>query len=141
MGNINKLQMQAVQNTKPSSEVYYDSDSGFKYYSIINSIDYSGMGIFPELVTETEPATGKQYPRGEGLSIRDATIKRDEKMLALIVENIPKDKKVKVLELGSGRGGLSRYICQELLKLNKLELLIAANISDKENDYNRSMAK
>ena len=58
-------------------------------------------------------------------------------MLALILEHIPKDKQLKVLELGSGRGGLSRYIGQELLKLDRLELLIATNISDKENDYNR----
>jgi len=129
--------MQAAQDSKPASEVYYDSDNGFKYYSIINSTDYSGMGIFPELVTETDPTTGKEYQRGEGLSVRDATIKRDQKMLALILEHIPRDKKVKVLELGSGRGGLSRYIGKELLKLDRLELLIATNISDKENDYNR----
>lgn len=129
--------MQAAQDAKIASETYYDSDCGFKYYSIINSVDYSGMGIFPELVAETDQKTGKEYQRGDGLSVRDATIERDLKMLALILEHISKDKKVRVLELGSGRGGLSRFISQELLKVDRLELMIATNISDKENDYNK----
>ena len=39
-----------VAAVKTSSETYYNSDDGFKYYSIINSVDYSGMGIWEEMV-------------------------------------------------------------------------------------------
>lgn len=67
-----------------ASESYYNSDNGFKYYSIINSVDYSGMGIWDDMVEHTEPLSGKIYKRGEGRSIRDATIERDKKMLRLI---------------------------------------------------------
>jgi len=35
---------------KVSSESYYDSDNGFKYYSIINSIDYSGIGLWDDII-------------------------------------------------------------------------------------------
>ena len=76
------------------------------------------------------------YKRGHGRSIRDATIERDKKMLKLIRDYMP-DKKIKVLELGSGRGGLSRLIASSLLAHEKLELLVAANIADEENNYNR----
>lgn len=104
---------------KVSSELYYDSDAGFKYYSIINSVDYSGMGIWDETVEHQDPLSKVMYKRGNGRSVRDATILRDQKMLKLITENMP-NKKVEVLELGSGRGGLSRYVAKELEKLDKL---------------------
>ena len=69
---------------KASSEVYYNSEDGFKYYSIINSVDYSGMGIWDTMVEHTDPLSSKVYKRGDGRSIRDATIERDKKMLGLI---------------------------------------------------------
>lgn len=47
------------------------------------------------------------------------------------------DKEVKVLELGSGRGGLSRFVASSLLSDNKLDILFAANIAEEENNYNR----
>jgi len=40
---------------------------------------------------------------------------------------MPKDKKIKVLELGSRRGGLSRYVAEELVKMNLLDSLTAIN--------------
>lgn len=93
-----------------TSENYYNSDDGFKYYSIINSADYSGMGIWEDMVEQIDPLSQKAYKRGSGRSIRDATIERDKKMIKLIREHMNQNKKVKVLELGSGRGGLSRII-------------------------------
>ena len=60
-------------------------------------------------------------------------------MLALIKQHMP-DKKVKVLELGSGRGGLSRLIAKELHQENKLDIYFGANIAEEENNYNRRMA-
>ena len=60
-------------------------------------------------------------------------------MLALIKQHMP-DKKVKVLELGSGRGGLSRLIAKELHQDNKLDIYFGANIAEEENNYNRRMA-
>ena len=60
-----------------------------KYYSIVNSVDYSGMGIWLEQVEHTDPITGKAYKRGNGRSVREATMERDNKMLKLIKENMP----------------------------------------------------
>ena len=54
---------------------------------------------------------------------------------------MPADRKLKVIELGSGRGGLSRYLVTELLKLDKLESFIATNLSETENAYNLAEAK
>jgi sarcosine/dimethylglycine N-methyltransferase len=45
------------------------------------------------------------------------------------------------LELGSGRGGLTRFITKELIKLDKLMLMVGSNISEKENETNRQRAK
>jgi len=61
---------------------------------------------------------------------------RDEKMLKFIKDYMP-DRKVSILELGSGRGGLSRYLTRELHKEDKLELFVATNISEIENNYNK----
>ena len=66
-----------MQADKVSSEKYYDSESGFRYYSIINSVDYSGMGIWDETVFDVDPLSQKTYKRGNGRSVRDATILRD----------------------------------------------------------------
>lgn len=64
-------------------------------------------------------------------------MERDNKMLKLIKDNMPTDRKVKILELGSGRGGLSRHVAKNLIAEDKLEYLLAQNISETENDYNR----
>ena len=122
------------QNCSKLAETYYDSDSGFRFYSIINSPDYSGLGLYPSEQIETDPQ-GEEYPRGDGLGIREATMARDKKMLDLILANAP-DKKLKILECGSGRGGFARYLSKELLKNDKLEQMIATNISQRENDFN-----
>lgn len=45
----------------------------------------------------------------------------------MIKDNMPKDKKIKVLELGSRKGGLSRFVAEELVKINQLESLTAIN--------------
>lgn len=80
--------------------------------------------------------------RGSGVeSIVEANIIRDKKMLDLILANIPKDRKIKALELGSGRGGLTRFVAKELMKLDKLALMVGSNISEKENETNRQRAK
>jgi len=45
-------------------------------------------------------------------------------------------KKLKCLELGSGRGGLTRFMAKELSKKNMLDSMMAGNISERENEYN-----
>jgi len=67
-----------------SSKKYYDSDDGFNFYSIINTVDYSGIGIYPEMVDEEDTLTEETYKRGSGVSVRDATLKRNLKMLRFI---------------------------------------------------------
>ena len=117
---------------KNVSEVYYDSDSAFKFYSIINGIDYSGIGRFPSMVNEIDPTNNKEYNRGDGLSVTDATMKRDEKMLGDILQHMPKDKKIKILELGAGRGGLSRYLTKELIKVDKRLVNLQTELGNEE---------
>ena len=81
-----------------------------------SSIDYTGIASYPEQAVEKDK-DGKEYIRGAGIdSIVEANIIRDEKMLKLILDNIPTDRKIKALELGSGRGGLTRFIAKELIK-------------------------
>lgn len=124
------------------AEEYYDSESAFKYYTIMHSsIDYTGIASYPEQAVEKDK-DGKEYIRGAGIdSIVEANIIRDKKMLKLILDNIPTDRKIKALELGSGRGGLTRFIAKELIKQDKLTLMVASNISEKENETNRVRAK
>ena len=62
-------------------------------------------------------------------------------MLSLILENAPKDRKLKCIELGSGNGGMTRFITKELLKLGRLEKMTGCNISANQNAINRKMAK
>ena len=71
--------MEASAQEKPVSEVYYDSDYAWKFYSIVNSSDYSGMGIWEQQAEQDYE--GYVYPRGEGRSIREATMVRDQRML------------------------------------------------------------
>ena len=47
------------------------------------------MGIWDNMVEHTDPFSKKLYKRGEGRSIRDATIERDKKMLGLIRQHMP----------------------------------------------------
>ena len=79
-------------NSKASSETYYNSDDGFKYYSIINSVDYSGIGLWDHMVEHVDPMSGRSYKRGDGRSIRDATMERDKYVLDLIRREIPDNK-------------------------------------------------
>ena len=108
------MQVQVSENRRLQSqaEEYYNSDKGFKFYSIVNSPDYSGIGLYPSESIETDHE-GNQFPRGDGLGIREATIARNMKLLALIKQYAPK-KKLKIIELGSGRGGFARQIACEL---------------------------
>ena len=48
---------------------------------------------------------------------------------------------MKVLELGSGRGGMSRYVANQLKAKGILEQVIATNISTVENNYNVECGK
>lgn len=124
------------------AEGYYDSDNAYKYYSTIySSEEYIGNGLYPEFATEKD-ANGVEYIRGTGVSsIAEANINRDQMMLKNILDNAPKDRKLKVLEMGAGRGGLTRFVAKELLKLDKLEIIVAINISERENQYSRDKAK
>lgn len=45
------------------------------------------------------------------------------------------------MELGCGRGGLTRFIASELKKKDKLGIMIGNNISGRENEYNVAEAR
>ena len=49
-------------------------------------------------------------------------------------------QKLSLLELGSGRGGLTRYMAKELMSRDMLESITAGNIAERENDYNLQQA-
>ena len=103
------MQIEVSENIElqNQAEKYYDSDKGFKFYSIVNSPDYSGIGLYPSETIELDHLRNS-YPRGDGLGIREATIARNIKILGLIQQYAPKNRKLKIIELGSGRGGFAR---------------------------------
>ena len=55
---------------------YYDSDDGWRFYTIINGSDYSGVGRYQNQVEETAE-DGYKFIRGEDTDITAATRKRD----------------------------------------------------------------
>jgi len=56
-------------------------------------------------------------------------------------KSVPQGKKLTILELGAGRGGLSRFIAKEFQKEGLLEKIVSSNIAQKENDYNAAKSK
>ena len=116
--------MESLQNKEANSaersQEYYQSDSAWKYYTVIHdSVDYSGMGIWHEEKTEKDTVTGKDYLRGAGSETMAAANKvRDERMFKFMTDNIPKGRKIKILELGSGRGGQSRDVAKKFNDMN-----------------------
>ena len=62
-------------------------------------------------------------------------------MLDLMKKSVPQGKKLTILELGAGRGGLSRFIAKEFQKEGLLEKIVSSNIAQKENDYNAAKSK
>ena len=62
---------------------------------------------------------------------------RDEKMWKYILDNLPKDgRKIKVLDMGSGRGHVSRMVACKLREIGRFESLVGINLSERENEYN-----
>jgi len=119
---------------------YYGGEEEFKWFSIINRSDYTGCGLFTEEVDEVDPETGRKYRRGNSLDDDAPYLMRDERMWDLIKSNMPKNRKIRIIELGSGRGSSARYLAKKLLEMNKLEIMVCTNIGEFENEYNRSMA-
>ena len=114
---------------------YYQSDETFAWYSTIFSTDYSGTGLYPE------EATVDGIKMGAGVkSVREAMICRDQRILDQLIAHAPAGR-LKVLELGSGRGGLTRFIATELKKRERLLQMRADNLTQRENDYNMGQAK
>jgi len=132
--------MQQVDAEQLKNESFYDEQNTFKWYCIINGADYTGIGHFKrgEMVKNEY---GEEYMIGSDLINQEATKQRDLDVLNVILKNAPKGKKLRVLEMGSGRGGMSRTIAKGLLEKDLLELYVATNISDVENKYNAEQAK
>lgn len=132
---------QLPEKLENDAQNYYQADDSYRYYSILYTEDYSGAGFFPEEAqVETEDAPGVKYLIGTGCEIFEAVQARDRKMLDIVLKYQSKEegepKKLTLLELGSGRGGLTRFMAQELLKRNMLNSIMAANIAERENMYN-----
>lgn len=78
--------------------------------------------------------------RGSGVSNgREAVEARNARMLELIEQYLP-DGQLRILELGCGRGGLTRFIASELKRKDRLAMMVGLNISSRENDYNMGEA-
>lgn len=95
--------------------------------------------MYPDFTTEKRD-DGSEYERGDKQSVAEATVTRDRHILKTILEQFPGAKKLKILELGAGRGGLSRFLAKELLALGRLDTFHATNLSERENEYNSEKA-
>lgn len=62
-------------------------------------------------------------------------------MVDMILKYSDNIQQINVLELGSGRGGLSRFIWKKLNELNRLGIVTCVNIVEKENNYNRKKSE
>lgn len=125
------------------TESYYDSDDAYRFYNILNGEDYTGMGRYPSSA-EAVNEQGEKYLIGDGMTVCEATKFRDGYVLEQVLKNLPeglKNKKLRILELGSGRGGMSRSVSLALKEKGLLEQFIATNISEVENNYNRECGK
>lgn len=122
---------QAAFNAK-----YYNSDDGWRFYTMVNGSDYSGVGRYEGQIEETAP-DGFKYIRGDTVDITAATRKRDEEVLQYVLANAPEGK-LRVIELASGRGALGRHVAKSLLDLGRLQHYTAMNIAERENEYNMS---
>ena len=87
-------------------------------------------------------ATGG-FMRGDGVKDgREALLARNDRMLKFIDEST-KDLpsiKLKIMELGCGRGGLGRFIACELKKQGRFDFMVCNNISSRENEFNMEQA-
>jgi hypothetical protein len=100
-------------------------------------MDYTGLGLYPESIEETCPESSRKYRRGNGKTFAEPFEMRDEELWIHIKENMPTDRKIRVIELGSGRGSFTRFLALKLMELDKLDYIIATNISDNENVFNK----
>ena len=125
-----------------SAKTYYESDDSYRYYSIIYTEDYTGAGFFPaQIEVETPDAPGVKYPIGTGCQIFEAVQARDMRMVDHVLMCFEGcQKKLSLLELGSGRGGLTRFMAKELLDRDMLGCITAGNIAERENEYNLQQA-
>lgn len=101
------------------------------------------MGRYPE-GAESTMEDGTKYAIGAGMSVNEATKSRDNYVLEKILQSLPDDfkgKELRILELGSGRGGMAKYISATLKSQGRLKQYIACNISRVENNYNITSAK
>ena len=74
------------------------------------------MGRYP-LADESSFEDGTKYVIGKGATVEQATRQRDQYVLDKILKSLPdslQGKKLRILELGSGRGGMSRNISHAL---------------------------
>ena len=97
------------------------------------------MGRYPA-AAESTFEDGKKYIIGAGATVQEATRQRDDFVINKILSNIRDDfqgKKLKVLELGSGRGGMSRNFSLALKEKNMLGQYVCCNISTVENRQNQ----
>lgn len=124
-------------------EEFYDGGEDYIYYSIINRTnEFTGLGEYPQLIEDVCPLSGRKYRRGNPKDDLEPVKLRNEIMWKHVREHMPKDgKKLRVLELGSGRGSLSRFLAMKLKEIGRLEVMVALNISKNENDHNLQEAR
>lgn len=123
----------------------YDSDATFKWHEILDCDEHTGVATYPEeTITEEVDANNGTYIRGSLLEICEATIMKATLFYRDVLNDLIADNKAndfRLLDLGSGRGGPSRFIASHFKKARKLRMMVAANISPRENEFNEKKAK
>lgn len=95
--------------------------------------DYMGIGMWPAQIVEADGV-----PRGFGHEEIWQSLKvRDDLFLQHILNHTDTgESRLRAIDLGGGRGGLSRNIALKLKALGKLDHITCLNIAEEENILN-----
>lgn len=118
----------------------------FWHKDILDCADHSGIAFHPpdSIVEEENNVTNETYYRGGTLNNCEAIEMKATLYFRDVVNDYIKETNIndlRILDLGSGRGGPSRFIAKTVKKARKLQMFVAADKNEEYNEYNQKHAK
>ena len=105
---------------------------------IMDCPDHSGIGYHPadSIVEEYSNITNQTFFRGGAIQNCEAIEMKATLYFRDVLNDVIKQANVsdlKILDLGSGRGGVGRFVAKTAKKARKLSKFVAADISEANN--------